>query len=83
MITTTVDCEGVELICELEHEIADPSDEIKALYESRNVVYDPTATSHLTLVSALHKGEDIAHLLLQYLVDEIELKALNQLEKTK
>ena len=73
MVEFTIDCEGVTLTCHLEHTPSEVGGSISLLYS-------PTFQGNLTLVSAYHQGEDIAHILLQYLVNEIEEAALTQLE---
>jgi len=73
MVEFTTDCEGVTLTCHLEHTPSEAGG-------SMSLLYTPTFQGNLTLVSAYHQGEDIAHILLQYLVNEIEEAALTQLE---
>ena len=73
MVEFTADYQGVVLTCHLEHRPSETGGSISLLYS-------PTFQGNLTLVSAYHHGEDIAHILLQYLVNEIEEAALTQLE---
>ena len=70
------DCEGVELVCHLEHMTTETSG-------SMSLIYDPTFQGALNLMSAYCEGIDIAHLLLQYLVNDIEEAALTHLEFEK
>jgi hypothetical protein len=71
-----VDCEGVELICHLEYE----PEEIGST-DSEGLPNEPDYLETMNLINAYCNGVDIAHLLMQSLVDNICESALEQLEK--
>jgi len=73
MVEFTADYQGVVLTCHLEHR---PSE----VGGSMSLLYEPNFQGNLILISAYHLGEDINHILLDYVVNEIEEAALTLLE---
>jgi hypothetical protein len=69
------DIEGVDLVCFLEY-----SPEEKGSTDSHGAPYEPDFEESMTLNNAYIAGTDvdIAHLLLQSLVDHIEISALEK-----
>jgi hypothetical protein len=63
---------GVELTCHLEYE-----------GEERGSFDEPAYPESVTLDSAYHRGENIAHLLCDSVVEEIEDAALAQLQENR
>ena len=61
---------GVQLICHLEYEAAE-----------RGSSVEPPHPESLTLESAYHRGENIAHMLCDSVVEEIEDAALAQIKE--
>jgi hypothetical protein len=61
---------GVELTCHLEYESANGGSD-----------YEPGNTESVTLENAYHRGENIAHLLCDSVVEEIEDAALAQIQE--
>jgi len=68
------DCEGVELTCHLEYE----PEEIGST-DSEGLRNEPDYAETMNLVHAYTNGVDIAHLLMQSLVDHICQSALEYL----
>jgi hypothetical protein len=71
------DVEGVELVCHLEFIPSEYGSQ-----DSMGLLYEPDTEQDLDLVNAYVAGTDIdiAHLLLQYLVDDITNNALKELQ---
>jgi hypothetical protein len=63
---------GVDLVCHLEYEKAE-----------RGSLFEPGYSESLTLESAYHLGENIAPLLCDSVVEEIEDAALAQIQETR
>lgn len=61
---------GVQLICHLEYEKAE-----------RGSLFEPGYSESLTLESAYHLGQNIAHLLCDSVIEEIEEAALAQIQE--
>ena len=63
---------GVDLVCHLEYEKAE-----------RGSLFEPGYSESLTLESAYHLGENIAHLLCDSVIEEIEEAALAQIQENR
>lgn len=69
--------EGVDFVCHLEY-----TPEVIGSLDSYGLPDEPDIPENMELVNAYMKGSDvdIAHLLLQYLVDEITTSALKDIK---
>ena len=63
---------GVDLVCHLEYEKAE-----------RGSLFEPGYSESLTLESAYHLGQNIAHLLCDSVIEEIEEAALAQIQENR
>jgi hypothetical protein len=77
MVAFECEVEGVELLCFLEY-----TPEEEGSRDSRGLLNEPGTYENMELVNAYVKGTDvdIAHLLLQYLVDHITTTALEDMK---
>lgn len=71
MLEINIECEGVDLVCFFEYTPAESGSK-----DSMGLLYEPDTVAECTLASAYVGDVDIAHLLLQYLVDDLEATAL-------
>ena len=71
MLEINIECEGVDLVCHFDYTPAESGSK-----DSMGVLYEPDLVAECTLASAYVGDVDIAHLLLQYLVDDLEATAL-------
>jgi hypothetical protein len=71
MLEINIECEGVDLVCHFDYTPAESGSK-----DSMGLLYEPDQVAECTLASAYVGDVDIAHLLLQYLVDDLEATAL-------
>jgi hypothetical protein len=71
MLEINIECEGVDLVCFFEYTPAESGSK-----DSMGLLYEPDTVAECTIASAYVGDVDIAHLLLQYLVDDLEATAL-------
>jgi hypothetical protein len=71
LLELNLECEGVDLVCFFEYTPAESGSK-----DSMGLLYEPDTTAECTLVSAYVGDVDIAHLLLQYLVNDLETTAI-------
>jgi hypothetical protein len=71
MLEINIECEGVDLVCHFDYTPAESGSK-----DSMGLLYEPDLVAECTLASAYVGDVDIAHLLLQYLVDDLEATAL-------
>lgn len=76
LLEINIECEGVDLVCHFEYSPAESGSK-----DSMGLLYEPDRIAECCLVSAYVGDVDIAHLLLQYLVDELEADALKYTEE--
>jgi hypothetical protein len=76
MLEINIECEGVDLVCHFDYSPAESGSK-----DSMGLLYEPDRIAECGLVSAYVGDVDIAHLLLQYLVDELEADALKYTEE--
>jgi hypothetical protein len=71
LLELNLECEGVDLVCFFEYTPAESGSK-----DSMGLLYEPDTIAECTLVSAYVGDVDIAHLLLQYLVNDLETTAI-------
>jgi len=76
MLEINIECEGVDLVCHFDYTPAESGSK-----DSMGLLYEPDLVAECTLASAYVGDVDIAHLLLQYLVDDLEATALEYTEE--
>ena len=76
MLELNIKCEGVDLVCHFDYTPAESGST-----DSMGLLYEPDQVAECTLASAYVGDVDIAHLLLQYLVDDLEATALKHTQE--
>jgi hypothetical protein len=71
LLEVNLDCEGVELTCFFDYIPAEFGST-----DSMGLLYEPDRVAECVLVNAYLGDVDIGHLLLQYLIDDLEAAAL-------
>ena len=76
MLEINIDCEGVDLTCHFDYIPAESGSK-----DSMGLLYEPDQVAQCTLAHAYVGDVDIAHLLLQYVVNDLEATALEYTEE--
>jgi len=71
LLELNIECEGVDLVCHFDYTPAESGSK-----DSMGLLYEPDSKAECTLAHAYVGDVDIAHLLLQYLVTDLEQTAL-------